>query len=311
MPKVILDTDIGTDVDDLLTLAFLLNSPEVELLGVTAAYGDTVTRGKLAYRALSLAGREGVPVTVGDPQTLLQNRAIFWPGHEGKNARASEVPDDVFRNQNAVDFILETVAAHPGEVVLCAVAPLTNLAQAVIRNPETMKKVKNIVMMGGVFGFDDATLSLPVVEHNFRCDPEAARVVFNTDLPITLFPLDVTLKTPFTRDDVDRLRGDRPLSKLLVQELETWLAFIKKQSGRDYCHLHDPLAVASVVDPGIGTRTATTRLKIECQGELTSGQSVPVGAGRGNVEVVTDFDVSRFYTLFMDRMDDRSAVPVS
>lgn len=303
MHKVILDTDIGTDVDDLLALTFLLNSPEVELLGVTAAYGDTFVRGKLAYRALSLAGRESIPVTLGDTQTLLRNRTIFWPGHEGKNAKIEEIPDTVFSKQNAVDFMLETIRKHPGEVILCGVAPLTNIAQAIISDPETMSKVKYIVMMGGVFGFDDVTLSLPVVEHNFRSDPEAARVVFNSDLPITLFPLDVTLKTPFMREDLEQLRvRTQPLTSLLVQEIETWLEVIKKLAGRDYCHLHDPLAAASIVDPGIVTHTVATSLKIECQGELTSGASISDSSRKANVQVVTGIDLSRFYGLFMERI---------
>jgi purine nucleosidase len=302
MHKVILDTDIGTDVDDLLALTFLLNSPEIELLGVTAAYGNTLVRGKLAYRALSLTGRESIPVTLGDPQTLLRNRSIFWPGHEGKNAKTEDIPDTVLSKQSAVDFILETIRKQPGEIILCAVAPLTNLAQAIIRDPETMSKVKHIVMMGGVFGFEDVTLSLPVIEHNFRCDPEAARIVFNSDLPITLFPLDVTLKTPFMREDLEQLRGrEQPLLPLVVQEIDTWLEVIKKLAGRDYCHLHDPLAAASIVDPGIVTSTVATGLKIECQGELTSGASIS-DSSRNNVKVVTGIDLSRFYELFMTRL---------
>ena len=95
------------------------------------------------------------------------------------------------------DFILENLQRYPGEVTLLAVAPLTNVAQAVERDPETMGKVKHIFMMGGVFGFDDAN-SLPAVEHNFRCDPEAAQVVFGSGLPITLLPLDMTVQTPLT-----------------------------------------------------------------------------------------------------------------
>jgi purine nucleosidase len=303
MHKVILDTDIGTDVDDLLALTFLLNSPEIELLGITAAYGNTSVRGKLAYRILSLAGRETIPVTLGDSQTLLHNRNIFWPGHEGKNAKVEDIPDTVLSKQSAVDFILETIRKHPGEIILCTVAPLTNIAQAIIRDPDTMSKVKHIVMMGGVFGFEDVTLSLPVSEHNFRCDPEAARVVFNSDLPITLFPLDVTLKTPFMREDLEQLRGQQhPLLSLVVQEIETWLEVIKKLAGRDYCHLHDPLAAASIVDPGIVTQKVATSLKIECQGELTSGLSMADHSRQANVQVVTGIDLSRFYELFMRRM---------
>jgi purine nucleosidase len=303
MIKVILDTDIGTDVDDLLALNFLINSSEVELLGVTAAYGNTNIRGKLAYHALELAGKKHIPVTVGDTETLQRNRKIFWPGHEGKNANAESIPESVLAKQSAVEFMLETIRKHPGEVVLCAVAPLTNVAQAILQDPETMKKVKHIVMMGGVFGYDDPSLTLPVVEHNFRCDPEAAKVVFDSDLPVTLFPLDETLKTPFTRDDLEILKkSNHPLSKFLVRELETWLVFINNTFHRDYCHLHDPLAVASVIDPSIITRQVTIALEIETQGQLTSGLAISNHSRKANVNVVTGIDLSRFYELFMKRL---------
>jgi purine nucleosidase len=311
MIKVILDTDIGTDVDDLLALNFLLNSPEVELLGVTAAYGDTKTRGKLAYQALELAGKEKIPVMMGDSQTLERNRKIFWPGHEGKNADTDTIPDLVLSEQSAVEFVLETIRKHPHEVVLAAVAPLTTIAQAILQDADTMKKVKHIVMMGGVFGYDNPTLSLPVVEHNFRSDPEAAKVVFDSDLPVTLFPLDETLKTPFTRDDINALKkSDHPLSKFIVKELETWMVFINKTFHRDYCHLHDPLAVASIVDPSIITQKVEVSLDIECQGILTGGMAIPNHNRRANVNVVTGIDLSRFYELYMARLDIAKPVPV-
>ena len=303
MHKTILDTDIGTDVDDLLTLAFLLACPEVELLGVSAAYGDTRTRAKMVYRVLELAGRTDIPVAYGDPQTLHKNRPIFWPGHEGKNAGVDELSDSVLSGQSSVDLILSSIRAHPGEVVLCAVAPLVNVAQALLRDPETMQKVKHVYMMGGTFCVENPKLSFPLVEHNFRCDPEAARVVFDSDLPITLFPLDVTLKTPFTKDDLERLRTARyPLNDLVTREIEDWLGWIKARFGRDYCHLHDPLTAAVILDPAIVTRSVPTALKIECQGEFTAGFNLPDPARPANVNVVTEVDLSRFYELFMGRM---------
>ena len=303
MDKVILDTDIGTDVDDLLTLALLLASPEVELLGVSAAYGDTRTRAKMVHRVLELAGRTDIPVAYGDPQTLHKNRPIFWPGHEGKNAGVDTIPDSVLSGQGSVELILEAVRAHPGEVVICAIAPLVNLAQAILRDPQTMRQVKGVYLMGGTFCLENPNLSFPTVEHNFRCDPEAARVVFDSNLPVTLFPLDVTLKTPFTRDDLERLRAAQyPLNNLVTREVEDWLLWIKAHFGRDYCHLHDPLTAAAILDPAIVTRSVPTALKIECTGEFTAGFSLPDPDREANVSVVTGVDLSRFYELFMSRM---------
>lgn len=301
MHKVILDTDIGTDVDDLLTLAFLLGSPDVDLLGVTAAYGDTQLRGKLARHALSLAGRSDVPVAVGELPTLRGQRKVYWAGHEGKNAYVETLP--VLEAQDAADFILQTLRRYPGEVTLLAVAPLTNVAQALERDPETMGEVGHIVMMGGVFGLGGAP-GLPAAEHNFRCDPEAAHIVFGSSLPITLFPLDMTVQTPFTREQLGRLRGcDTPLFSLIVREVETFLAFV----GRDHCHLHDPLTAASIVDPEIITGSLTTGLEIGCGDGATDGSSTPnssnLDSGKGaNVRVVTAFDAPHFYELFFKRM---------
>jgi inosine-uridine nucleoside N-ribohydrolase len=128
--KIIFDTDIGTDVDDILALSLVLASPELELIGVTTAYGDTRLRAKLTHRVLELVGRDNIPVAAGDTQTLERNRAIWMPGHEGRIARADQISDTVIARNNAVDFMLETIRAHPGEVVICAIAPLVNLAQA-------------------------------------------------------------------------------------------------------------------------------------------------------------------------------------
>ncbi|MER3556202.1 MAG: nucleoside hydrolase [Meiothermus sp.] len=304
MHKAILDTDIGTDVDDLLALSFLLSCPEVELLGITASYGDTRVRGKLAYRTLELTGRGTIPVAIGDPQTLHGNHPIFWTGHEGRNARVEELPDNILAPESAVDFILRSIAENPGEVSLLCIAPLTTIAQAILKAPGTMSQVKQLVVMAGVFGLDDPGLSLPAVEHNVRCDPEAASVVFGSGLPITLFPLDVTLKTPFTREDLQTLKSrPTPLTPLLVAEIETWLEYIQAQFGRDYCHLHDPLAVSYLVDPKIVTQTVRARLQIECRGEFTTGATIPVHeAGRENVQIVTGVDLPRFYELFMRRV---------
>jgi purine nucleosidase len=303
MHKLILDTDIGTDVDDLLALSFMLASPEVDVLGITTAYGDTRLRAKIVRRALELTGQTDIPIAAGPHATFEGNREVWMAGHEGDNARISELSDNFLHPLNAPAFILETIRAHPGEVILCAVAPLTNLAHACEKDLETMRQVKHIYLMGGVFGFNNPSLTFPSAEHNIRSDPEAARVVFEAGLPITLFPLDVTLQTPLASLDVTQIKSaDTPLAAFLDAEMSTWLRFIRARFDRDQIFLHDPLTVAAVVDSGIVTRSLEVGIQIECQGEISSGATVPYrGANKETVEVVMEVDLSRFYELYLAR----------
>ncbi|THF66754.1 nucleoside hydrolase [Deinococcus sp. Arct2-2] len=303
MNKVILDTDIGTDVDDILALSLLLASPELQLLGVTTAYGDTRLRAKIVHHVLAqmnLAGQ--VPIAPGGPATLNGEREIFWPGHEGKNIDAATIPDTVMLNQSAEDFIVETVKQHPGEITLIAIAPLANLARAIEQDPDTMRQVKQIYMMGGVF--DLSRDDLPVAEHNIVSDPEAARVVFDFGLPITLFPLDVTTRTALGPAEMARLsRAAHPLGHFLHAELVNWMPYIQARHGRDYTHMHDPLTVAALLRPALVTQWLRTRVGIEVQGEFTVGMTVPHrGASQAQVNVAVGVDVPAFQELFVRRV---------
>jgi len=306
MHKIILDTDIGTDVDDILALSLALYSPEIELLAVTAAYGDTVNRGKLVYQVLNHAGKQNdIPVAAGRRTTLEGNRTIWEAGHEGRNAETDCLSDTVLSPLSAVDLMIRTIEEHPDEIVLCAIAPLTNVAEAVLKAPETMKKLKGIYMMGGVFGNDDRQLQMPCAEHNIICDPEAAAVVFGSGIPVTLFPLDVTLKTPLTQYDIRQLgQAADPLHKLLYTEICTWLDFIKKEFGRDHTQLHDPLTLAALADPSIIIRTLKTGIRVETRGDITTGATIPAHNGLDNVNVVLEVDISRFFESFSKRVID-------
>jgi purine nucleosidase len=251
--------------------------------------------------AVGLAGR--IPIAIGDTQSLERNRKIWMPGHEGKIAHADQLSDAVVNGGSATDFILEQVSAHPGEVVIVAIAPLVNIAQAILENPKVMRGVQQIVIMGGVFGVEDRERRLPIVEHNIVCDPEAARVVFGSGLPITLFPLDVTLRTPLVQPDIDALgTSGHPLARLLHEEIVSWLAFIKREFNRDRTELHDPVTVASLIDPRIITRSFDAAIKIECDGQHTSGMTIVDHSHGKNIRVVTEVDISRFYELFSARV---------
>ncbi|THF66746.1 nucleoside hydrolase [Deinococcus sp. Arct2-2] len=305
MHKILLDTDIGTDIDDILALSFLLASPEIELLGITTAYGNTVLRGKIAYQVLAHLGRAGqIPIAAGQPATLTSSRPIFWPGHEGKNIDHVGIPDHVLLDQPAEDFILETVKAQEGEVTILAIAPLGNLARAILKAPDTMARVKRIYMMGGVFGRNDPTFLLPVTEHNIHSDPEAAQVVFESGLPITLVPLDVTTKTRLGQEELQALgEVDHPLARLLHAELSAWLPFVQAHDGREFTHMHDPLTAALLLRPALVVHSQSMCIGVETQGVYTTGQTVPISAaGFKHVEVVLQIDAPAFQSFFLERV---------
>jgi purine nucleosidase len=267
---VILDTDIGTDVDDCLTLALILASPELDLIGVTTVYGDVLLRARMALKLLKLRGREDAPVAAGASQPLMRKRAIYWEGHEGKGLLEPEDAALAPSVEHAVDFIVRTVMAHPGEVHLLAIGPLTNVALAFLREPRLAQNLAGLMLMGGVVG-GPATLHLPWVEHNIRCDPEAAYVVFSAGAPLTFVPLDVTTQVRIRTEDVARIRavGD-PYHRAVADQVDLYPGFTRRGG---WTFLHDPLAAAVLVRPDLVTLTAVRAL-VETQGEHTAGATL-------------------------------------
>ena len=263
--RVIFDTDPGngfpaTDVDDGLALGLLLNSPEVTLEAVTIVGGNTaVERGqRSALVMLELAGSE-VPVFAGSRRPILENQTVWRRELDGRGAialagelwRSVTLPEPTRRveDERAPDAIVRLVDQAPGALTIVAVGPLTNVATAMLLDPDLPRKVARIVVMGGNFGVPHTLQEL-----NFGYDPEAARIVLTSGAPVTLIPLDTTLRTFLTLADNDRLiRSDRPLTRFLGITAEPWIRWVARREGRDGCALHDPLAVAALLDPSMVT----------------------------------------------------------
>jgi len=259
---ILLDTDIATDVDDLLALSLILSSPELRLLGVTCVYGDVDLRARYATKLLSLAGYSNlagyssVPVMAGARQPLLNKREIYWGGHEGKGFLEEQDTHIAYSSEHAVDYLIRMAMQHPGQIHLIAIGPLTNLALALIRHPQL--PLKHITIMGGVIRGSER-LDLPFAEHNIICDPEAAHVVFSSGLPITVVPLDLTTQVRILRESVKRIRsGGTPLQQMVAQQIEVYPWF----QSHGYTFLHDPLAAAVVIDP---TLVQTRRVSIQVE----------------------------------------------
>ena len=273
---LLLDTDIGTDVDDCLALAVLLGSPEIDLLGVTTVYGDVALRARMARKLLHLAGRGDVPVFEGVGAPLLRNRPVYWPGHEGEGLleAGDEERFGAPAGEHAVDAIIDRVMQRPGEVHLLAVGPLTNVAAALVRQPELAFHLAHLTIMGGLvatWASDRGT-----AEHNIQCDPEAARVVFASGAPISLLPLDVTLQTMIRREDVAAIRAvGSPFHEAVADQVERYPPF-EERGGRT--SLHDPLAAAAIVRPDL-LEWYELAVDIELAGRLTTGMTVAAPPG--------------------------------
>lgn len=305
--RVILDTDIGTDVDDACALSLAVRSPEIRLEAVTVVYGDVELRARMVRRLLACAGPDfdDVPIAKGLEQPLMRRRPVYWAGHEGQGLLTQDehpMPPDT---PHAVDLIVRKVLDNPGEITLVSIGPLTNLAAALLREPTLSHRVREVIMMGGVVRIGD-TLDFPWAEHNIRCDPEAASLVFRAGWPITMIGLDVTLQATIGREHLRRLsKRDDALNRALVDQLERYLGY----RHRDFTYLHDPLAVAVAVDPSL-VKLQPMHVDVETEGEFTSGATVamlPVDGDphrEANANVAVAIDAQRFRELFIDRLSD-------
>ena len=286
--RTILDTDIGTDVDDCIALAFLLGSPEIALEGVTCVYGDVELRSRMVRKLLMLAGRTEVPVHLGVAPPLLGLREVYWPGHEGVGLLEEGEDLPPLAAEHAVDYIVRTVMAHPGEIHLLAIGPLTNVALAFRREPRLAKSLGHLTIMGGVVR-DPHRLGLPYVEHNLKCDPEAAHVVFSAGAPITLVPLDVTTRVMVRAGDLAAIRAaGTPFHEAVATQIQLYPRIVE----RGETALHDPLAAAVMIRPDLVTMIPA-RVEIETGGRLTAGMSLlkPPAPDAPPVQVAIDVAV--------------------
>ena len=298
--SVILDTDIGTDVDDCLALALLLSSPELQLEAVTCVYGDTTLRSRMVLKLLQLRGLNPIPVYAGAQKPLTSQRAIYWIGHEGQGlvdpADTSLQPAAEF----APDFIVRHVMSHPGQIHLIAIGPLTNMALAFQQEPRLAQNLAHLTIMGGVVRSIDR-LDLPFAEHNIVCDPEAAKIVFESGAPITLVPLDITTQVHVNREGWQQIQqAGSPFQLAVADQLARYPHF--QIQGRT--NLHDPLAVAVILDPTLVTlqkvivEVATSTDPVPAQTLMR----LPKDNEVATIQLATHVDIDRFERFFIERV---------
>ena len=251
MHKVILDTDIGTDVDDALALAALMGSKEVDLIGITTVYGDVRLRSAIAMHLCSLVNRE-IPTFAGEGKTI-SGREVWVSGSEGKNYEnlTSFTPQIT----SAVDFLVNAVVSQPKSIDVIAIGPLTNIARAIQTNLDFVEKVKRVWIMGG-----DFTQSR--VEHNFKCDIDAARIVLESNVPISILDLPSSQKTIIRMEEIEQIRNAPTLGALLYSEIMSWI----QPRNQDWTIPHDPIAALTLLAPEFFESSPTGKAKIDSEG---------------------------------------------
>jgi len=274
----VLDTDIGSDVDDILALALLAAAPEVDLVGVTTVYGDTVLRARMARWVCDRLGRDDVRVVAGARETLA-NRPVWWTGHEGEGIPNLErVAID--EREPGVDYLLRVAREHAGSLDLFAIGPLTNVAAAIRADPGFAGSLRHLYVMGGAFWMEQP-------EHNVRCDPEAAAVVFRAGIPISVAGLDVTTRVWLREEEVRAIgRAHGELGAALEAQVRRWWSFVGKTENNP----HDPLAALMALRPDL-FRFERCDVRVGL-GEEDLARTFPETCGAGAARLATAVDAA-------------------
>jgi inosine-uridine nucleoside N-ribohydrolase len=284
---VVIDTDIGDDIDDAFAVALALKSPELRILGITTTFGDTVLRARLLERYLTAVGRGGIPVAAG-PETKTDNvmtQAAYAEGFAG--------PTRV----GGADFMLQQIRRHPGQVTLIAIGPLFTVQAAIAKDPATFRKLRRVVMMGGSiyrgYGEVNGKPRPAEPEWNIDRDPEGMRALLGSGVKIYMMPLDST-QIPLHEIDREKIfTGGGALGVQLGLLYREWVAGTPTHSPTPT--LFDPVAVTYAMHPEL-CPAQPMRIRVDDR-----GQTIPV-KGRPNVEVCLKSDERGFMRLLMTRL---------
>ncbi|GCD39889.1 ribonucleoside hydrolase [Streptomyces chrestomyceticus JCM 4735] len=304
--KIILDCDPGHD--DAIAMLLAYGNPDIDLVAVTTVVGNQ-TLEKVTRNALSvarIAGITGVPFAAGSPRPLVRTieNAPEIHGDTGLDGPDLPEPNIELDRRHAVDLIIDTVMSHePGEITIVPTAGLTNIALAVRKEPRIAERVREVVLMGG--GFHEGNWSA-VAEFNIVIDPHAAHIVFNERWPVTMVGLDLTHQALATPEVTKKIAdvGTKP-ARFVLELLDFFRDAYRENQGFEYPPVHDPCAVAYVIDPDVMT-VRKAPVDIELTGGLTMGMTVtdfrwPIPEDC-RTQVAVELDHERFWNLVVDAL---------
>ncbi|MGB9243258.1 MAG: nucleoside hydrolase [Candidatus Acidiferrales bacterium] len=325
--RVIIDTDPG--VDDALAILLALRSPELQVEAITPVAGNVPLDFTLpnALKLVEIAGRTDVPVAGGARHPLVRKLITGERVHGNNGLAGVEFPEPKIKPvaESAPEMIRKIVKANPGEITIVAVGPLTNVALALRDDQDLAAKIKSIVIMGGSLSGGNVT---PAAEFNLYVDPEAARIVFDAGVPLTMVGLDVTRKVLFTDERLKALEtAKNPSGIAAAKIMAATLEHLNRGPHPMIEAMHDPLTVANLIDPGILT-LKDYYVEVETDGEFTAGETIgwAYGPARGsapmaladkhegspvlateetfkaNARVAMEVDAERFFRLLLGRL---------
>jgi inosine-uridine nucleoside N-ribohydrolase len=303
--KVIIDTDPG--VDDAIAILMALGSPSLQVLGLTTVGGNVplarATRNALAL--LEYADRTDIPVARGAALPIRGQYGYAFPVH-GASGLTRRLPNPSISpiDQRAVDYLAEELGKHPGEILLAALGPLTNLANLMTRYPGSLEQAAGLVVMGGAVDVPGNVTGH--AEFNFYSDPEAARMVLSSGIPLTLVDLAATRQVGIDREEAVGLRPQNRLGVLAVQMLNNWF---RRDAGRQRFYFHDPLVMAIAITPGIAA-TESSQVVVETYDPVRLGES-KVSGRPGPVEVIGRVDRGNFFGLFEQFLGAKQATSLT
>ena len=283
--KIIIDTDIGDDIDDAFALALALRSPQLQILGISTTFGDTELRAKLTDRFLGEVGRQDIPVAAGTSTFFKSNFTQRQYAEGGHSAKSS--------HPNSTDFILDQIRKNPNQLTLVAIGPLVNIGALIDKDADMFRKLKRVVLMGGSvyrrygdMGY--APPRGPEPEWNIKNDIPSAQKLFASRVPIFMMPLD---STQLKLDEVKRpliFRAGTPLTDALTLLYTEW--------GQQTPTLFDVMTLAYILDPKLCPVTPM-HITVDDQGSTRPGPGTP------NAQVCLDSDPEAFFRFVIPRIN--------
>ncbi len=304
--KIILDCDPGHD--DMIAIMLASASEKIDILGITTVAGNQTGEKTFtnALKILTLIKETNIPISRGFDKPILRDLMVAPQIHGSSGLDGADLPEPQMKptGKHAVDFIIDTLLSSEERIYLVPTGPLTNIAISLIKEPRIKDKIERVVLMGGAVYDSNIT---PAAEFNIAVDPEAAKIVFESGLPITMVGLDVTNKSLFTSKDIEKIaKMGGPVSRVVAPLLSFFAKTNLEVFNIDGAPLHDPLTVAYLLDNTI-LHTEKLHVDIETRGEFTSGRTVvdiyKITNKKPNVDVALKVNVEKFKQLIFDALE--------